>query len=398
MAAKPATEDFVFKKAERVGEHTLIAIAGPSGSGKTYSALEFATGLVEGTGKRVAGICTENGRMRHYAPPKGKTVERGKTFDFDCVDLEAPYTPQRYLAVITAAEEKGYGAIVVDSFSHEWAGEGGLDEQATASLDRMCRRDNGTYDYEKAERVTALAWKDPKRDHKKMMYRLIKRKSHLIFCLRAEPKIKFEKVNGKMTVIDMGFQPICEKNFMFEMTLSMMMGLAEPGIPTFLKIESQFKDGVPGEKLLSRESGAWLARWSRGEDGPRDLKTEVAKSGPPRKLPEQQKDPEPQKTVEHQVEKDPPRTEQPKNEPKVEGSGKYVITINGKGDQLRTDEKEAWKIGMISRIEKFNARALSEFVKANKANMEFVLEDGLGGVFRDVEKAIENRRREIETP
>jgi KaiC/GvpD/RAD55 family RecA-like ATPase len=92
-----------------------LAIAGPSGSGKTYSALLIARGLVGPEG-RIAVIDTERGSASLYAD----------LTPFDVAELAPPFTPERYVEAIRAAEKAGYDAIVIDSLSHAWAGPGGI--------------------------------------------------------------------------------------------------------------------------------------------------------------------------------------------------------------------------------------------------------------------------------
>lgn len=79
-------------------------------SGKTFSALRLATGFAKKLGSRVAFIDTENGRVRYYA----------KEFDFDDLQLEAPYTSEKYIEAIQAAIDNDYKVVCIDSISHEW--------------------------------------------------------------------------------------------------------------------------------------------------------------------------------------------------------------------------------------------------------------------------------------
>ena len=51
------------------------------------------------------------------------------------------FRPEAYSEAITAAVEGGYQAIIVDSVSHEHAGEGGLLDWHDEELDRMAGND-----------------------------------------------------------------------------------------------------------------------------------------------------------------------------------------------------------------------------------------------------------------
>lgn len=113
-----------FKKAERFLTNPTIAITGPTGSGKTMSALRMAAGIAKATGKRFAVIDTENGSASLYSD----------LFDFDTLNITPPFTTEKYIQAITDAEKGGYAALVIDSITHAWAGEGGLLEQK-AQLD-----------------------------------------------------------------------------------------------------------------------------------------------------------------------------------------------------------------------------------------------------------------------
>lgn len=113
-----------FKKAERFLTNPTIAITGPTGSGKTFSGLRLAAGISKAMGKRFAVIDTENGSASLYS----------EHFDFDTLNIIPPFTTEKYIQAISDAEKGGYCALLIDSITHAWAGEGGLLEQK-AQLD-----------------------------------------------------------------------------------------------------------------------------------------------------------------------------------------------------------------------------------------------------------------------
>jgi hypothetical protein len=86
---------------------------GPAGSGKTYSALVLAQAL----GGEVVVIDTERGSSAKFA-----TEWPG--FEFDVLDLQPPYDPERYVEAIKFCELE-YENIIIDSLSHAWSGTGG---------------------------------------------------------------------------------------------------------------------------------------------------------------------------------------------------------------------------------------------------------------------------------
>lgn len=393
IVAPANPDEFKIEEAVRDQEYGLFAFWGPTGCGKTKSALLFAEGLLEGTGKKVGMVDTENGRGKHYA----------SEHKFHRIDLIAPYTPERYLGAILKFEQEGFGAVIVDSMSHEWNGEGGLDDIAQDALVRMCTKPDGSFDSAKAERLTALSWKDAKRRHKRMLIRLLQRKMHIIFCFRAEQKVKFVKTkqaNGfeKTEIVDAGFLPIAEKHFLYEVTLSAMMHSDAPGVPVFTKIEAQHTSAF-SDKQIDKEAGVLMAKWCRGESIADDPAQKPKKSSTTKpaetkaEKPKVDETPRTEQKVVHQPKDDGFPGDKPLTAA-TEGEGPFAIVTSSKGDTLRTDNIDAWVIGMVSRIEKFTAGQLAAFISFNKDHMGFVLEEGHGLKYREVEKAIEKRQKE----
>lgn len=233
---------FTFTTAERRDTHLLIALAGASGSGKTFSGMQLATGICGD--EPFAVVDTEAGRALHYADQ----------FNFKHADFAPPFTPERYLEAVKAAEAQGFKAILIDSMSHEFDGEGGIMEMA----ERSSVKGPG-------------AWKEPKMRHKKMMNAFLQVRTHLIFCLRAEEKIDMSKKDdrGRVIVENAGWFPIQEKRFMYEMTASFTLNPAAPGVVD-LKLPHKVQDQhrmsfLPGAHITA-DAGAKLAAWARGED------------------------------------------------------------------------------------------------------------------------------------
>ena len=256
------TNSYSFRPSEneKVSKTVLIALGGTTGSGKTESAMRLARGIVGDSGKFCV-IDTENKRALNK---KGR-------YHFDHLDLKAPYSPDNFKGAIDAAIKAGYGAIIVDSFSHEWFGEGGCSDMQEEILERLSKGDPA-----KAERLTALAWKQPKQSHKKLMYRILQSDIPIIFCLRAEPKIKFQKdKDGKTQVVDAGWQPICEKMFGYEMLVYALLMPENPGIPVHLKkLEPEFEQMFPIGKQISEECGKLVAAWAKDGATPKFISDE----------------------------------------------------------------------------------------------------------------------------
>lgn len=187
------------REAVREGARVVIGLSGVSGSGKTYTALQLAWGLAKGNSRKVGLLDTENKRGSLYSDI---LIGRDKAINpFMIGDLYAPFSPARYSAAIKEFQEAGVEVLVIDSASHEWEGEGGCEDIAD---------DGGK----------VANWKKAKREHKKFMNTLLTCDMHIIVCLRAREKTSFRDPRAPQSL---GIQPICEKNFMFEMTASLMV-------------------------------------------------------------------------------------------------------------------------------------------------------------------------------
>lgn len=246
--------NFTFRPAVRENVSLLIGLAGGTGSGKTYSAFCLASGICGD--KPFAVIDTEAGRAKHYADQ----------FRFDHGDLMAPFRPQAYLEAVEAADAAGYPVIVVDSASHEHAGEGGLLDWQEEELTRMAGQD-----YQKRESCKMASWVKPKMAHKQFVQKLLQVRAHLILCFRAEEKIEMVREGTKMVVRPKqtstgrdGWVPICEKNLPYEMTASFLLMADKPGFGLPIKLQQQHRPMFDLAKPLCRESGEMIAAWAAG--------------------------------------------------------------------------------------------------------------------------------------
>lgn len=247
----PAAKELVFAPVRPGAEAWLIALFGPQGCGKTFSALRLARGLVGPQGK-IGVADTENGRARFYA----------RDFDFLHAEIRDPFTPMKYVAVAENAKKAGCGALIIDSMSHEWAGIGGVLDWHETELSRMA----GT-DYEKRERMTYAAWIKPKAAHKAMMNRLLQLNMPVIFCLRAEKKISMEKNDkGKIVPVDAGWQPVCAKDFLFDMTVSFLLQPEARGVPVPHKLNERHEGLFDLGAVLDEAAGERIGRHARGEN------------------------------------------------------------------------------------------------------------------------------------
>lgn len=232
------------QKASRTAAHLLISLSGPSGSGKTYSALQLARGIVGPTGK-IGVLDTESGRANLYAD----TIPGG----FDAAVLSSPFTPDRYRQAVREFEEAGYDILIIDSFSHEWSGTGGVLEMADEIEANSLKAGK--------KGVGLQKWLKPKLEHRKLMNTLLSTRMHIIFCLRSKAKMKPAKDDrGRDIVVNDGLVEVTSSDFVYEMTVAGMLqsggrlDFATAKIPAFLR--PAFVEGQP----LSIETGRAIVR------------------------------------------------------------------------------------------------------------------------------------------
>jgi hypothetical protein len=245
-----------FRPAKREQIPLLLGVAGGTGSGKTMSALLMARGIAQGA--PFAFVDTENGRGLHYAD-EFPEMQHG--------DLRAPFRPDAYIAAIKDGlahlkdVPKEKRVVVVDSFSHEWTGDGGCLDW----VDEITAGD---------EKKKARAWAKVKPAHRRMMTQLIGLPSHVIVCLRAEyGKVDIVRKDGKTEFVPKrtlpggslnDWYPESEKAFPYELTASFLVVADAPGVPIPLKLQEQHKPFVPLDQPLSEQTGRQLAAWAAG--------------------------------------------------------------------------------------------------------------------------------------
>lgn len=216
----------MFKKAERKQARLRLALAGPSGSGKTYSALQMAKGL----GGRIAVIDTEHGSASLYADAA----------DFDVMELHAPYSPERYIEAIQAAEKSGYDVLIIDSYSHEWTGPGG------------CLEINDEIARAKYRGNTWSAWNETTPRHRRLIDKILTSPLHIICTMRS----KTETVQGEgKKVIKLGLKNEQRDGTDYEFTV--VLDIAHDGHMavaskdrTKLFQQPELIDQATGQKLL----------------------------------------------------------------------------------------------------------------------------------------------------
>lgn len=247
--------NITFRPAIRSSAKLLVGLYSESGCGKTLSALLLARGFV-GPNGTIGMIETESGRGEAYADtlPGGYAV----------LSLRENFSPEAYGEAISAAEQAKFGALIIDSASHEWEGVGGVLDMAAKN--------------EEAGKKGLLIWQKPKISHaREFMLRLMQTSIPLVIvCMRAKYPMEGTGKDIKRSTV---LEPKQSADILFEMMVHGWIDydhnihITKPRNKLEDKtgiITTVFADGKP----ITIETGERLAKWAAG------VKTDQAEAKP----------------------------------------------------------------------------------------------------------------------
>lgn len=243
------------RAATRRSAKPIIGLYARSGKGKTLSALFLARGFVGPKG-RIGMIESESGRGEAHADTRiGDSYVGG----FEVIpiwdhDGEDKYSPRRYGEAIAEAERQKWDALIVDSASHEWEGEGGVLHMAAMN--------------QASGKKGQDVWRVPKIDHQRhFMLKLMQTSIPLVIvCMRAKyPMVEVynEEKRKKEWQRSTELDPIQSEDVLFEMFVHGHFDDAnrfhgtkytKPELAQVLKSGERFTNAT----------GAALARWADG--------------------------------------------------------------------------------------------------------------------------------------
>lgn len=233
----------MFKKAIKTEAKLRLAIAGPSGSGKTYSALAIGTAL----GDKVAVVDTEHGSASKYAD----------LFDFDVLEMHAPFHPDRFVVAMEEAASAGYDVLIIDSLSHAWNGPGGLLE----IVDQIGKRMKTSNSF--------AAWKDATPIQNNLIESIVAAPVHVIATMRSKQEYVLESVerNGRTVSVPrkVGMAPVQRDSMEYEFDVYFDMDVENNAIVQKTRCPALTGKvfSKPGEDVA-----AMLQEWLHGEPAP----------------------------------------------------------------------------------------------------------------------------------
>ena len=233
------------QKAQKEQVKLRVGISGASGFGKTYSALLLAYGMTNDWNK-IAVIDTENGSANLYS-------ELG---NYNTVNLQPPYSPERYIEAIELCEKSGIEVVIVDSITHEWSGKGGclqIHEQLGGKFQD---------------------WAKVSPRHQSFIDKILQSQSHIITTVRRKVDYSIDKDQGGRTkVTKHGTKEITREGFEYELTVNF-----EIINDNHLAVASKDRTGLfmnKPEFILSSGSGKRLLDWCNNGTTLDDIKVEI---------------------------------------------------------------------------------------------------------------------------
>lgn len=242
-----------FVKATKKQAKLRLALEGPAGFGKTYTALTLAREL----GNRTAFVDTEAGSASKYA----------HLFEFDVIELEPPFHPDRAVEAIEAAVAVGYDSVVVDSLSHFWQGDGGLLQIVNEIARTKYRGDSHR------------AWADGGEIEQRLINAILRSPIHVIGAMRTKKDYVRTEVDGKTKIRAAGTKTIQREEFDFEFDL-----VGRFDVPAVLTILKSRCDTLPPETIIDKPGKdlaealkAWLDAGEANEKIERPTAAEIKK-------------------------------------------------------------------------------------------------------------------------
>jgi hypothetical protein len=223
------------QQASRKNAKIKMGLQGPSGAGKTYSALLLAYGLCNDW-QKIAVIDTENHSSELYA----------HLGNFKVLHIEAPFSPERYIAAMEICEKAKMEVIIMDSMSHEWFTSGGILEAHSLMTGNS---------YTNWSRLTPR--------HNAFVQHILQSRCHIIGTIRAKQDYVLSEKNGKQVPEKVGLKGITRDGLDFELTL--VFDLNMKNLASASKDRTSMFINKP-EFVITPETGKKILDWcNQGE-------------------------------------------------------------------------------------------------------------------------------------
>jgi len=216
-----------------------IGMSGASGFGKTWSALLIAYGITKDWNKIVLIEAGYEGVDLYDELTNG---------DANVFQMEAPFSPQKYIEAIKKCELFGAEVIIIDSITPEWDGDGGC-LQMVESVAKKMRIPN-----------SYTAWAEVTPLHNDFIRAILTCNAHVITTVRRKQDYEITKDNNNKTkVTKVGTKEITRDGFEYELTINFEFVNENHYVKCSKNRTSLFKDG---EFIPTIETGELLRKFA----------------------------------------------------------------------------------------------------------------------------------------
>lgn len=238
--------DLQIQKARRNMVAFKAALTGVSGGGKTLSALRLTRGLVGPEGK-ILVIDTENGSAALYADEHDFDILRFPPEGIEKETRQFGHDPRNYIAVFEALRASDYDAIIWDSASHEWIGEGGV----LAKVDQLTKASKSKNSY-------TAGWGVMSGLHRDLMQLIVSYPKHIIATFRAKHEYVMDDKN-RPAKVGMGLYTREDVAFEFSLVLECLnQGTNLFGVDKTRISQLRGRTFEPITESLGQEIAAWM--------------------------------------------------------------------------------------------------------------------------------------------
>jgi hypothetical protein len=232
------------KQSQRQQVKLRLGLSGASGFGKTKSALLLAYGMTQDWSK-IAVIDTENSSASLYS-------DLG---NYNVLDLQAPYSPERYIKAIELCEKSNIYVIIIDSASHEWNGSGGCLE--------IHEKLGGRFQ----------DWAQVTPRHQAFISKILQSSCHIITTTRRKIDYSLDiGSNGKTQVVKHGTKEITREGFEYELTINFEL-INENHLAKASKDRTGLFMNKP-EFIINPETGKMILEWCNSGSKPNNNSTQ----------------------------------------------------------------------------------------------------------------------------
>jgi hypothetical protein len=240
---------FIIKRAKRSQARLRLGISGVSGSGKTMGALRLAKGIVQlllDTGQVEGSL---DGKIALIDSERKSSQLYADVVTFDTIELDPPYSVDRYQQAIEEIERAGYVVCIIDQISHAWAGPGGQLEWIDAL---------------KAKAINQMSpWSKVTPVQQEFYDRMLRSPMHIIATMRAKSEWVIDEVQGeggrtKKVPRKIGLSPVQREGIEYEFSAMLDIDL-DTHHATASKDRTRLFDGR--SVMLDEDCGRRLAEW-----------------------------------------------------------------------------------------------------------------------------------------